>query len=188
MTKLFPGNTRVSMGNCYPANNSCKSNKKGIFVDVKKLLLCIGLCLGAGQIGGLFTWSEIPTWYAGLKKPPFNPPGWLFGPVWTVLYIMMGIALYKIWRKPSVRMRSKNPAYGWFAVQLALNTAWSGVFFGLHSLSGGLAVLVALWLAIGGTVLTFRRFDTGAAWLLIPYWLWTTFAGYLNYMFWRLNG
>ena len=87
-----------------------------------------------------------------------------------------------------MRMRSKKTAYGWFAAQLALNTTWSGVFFGLHSLSGGLAVLLALWLAIGGTVMTFRRFDGGAAWLLVPYWLWTTFAGYLNYMFWRLNG
>jgi tryptophan-rich sensory protein len=156
-------------------------------MDIKKLLLCVLLCLGAGGAGSFFTTPSIGTWYALLQKPEFTPPNWLFGPVWTVLYIMMGIALYIVWQKRSRWHRGKVAAYRWFGVQLGLNVMWSVVFFGLHSLSGGLVVIVCLWLAIAATIREFGKKAPMAAWLLVPYLIWVSYASFLNFSFWRLN-
>ena len=99
-------------------------------MEIKKLLFSLVLCLGAGGIGYYFTKPSIGTWYDFLQKPVFTPPNWIFGPVWTVLYIMMGIALYCLWKKRNPQYKSKVAAYTWFYIQLILNIMWSGVFFG----------------------------------------------------------
>lgn len=153
--------------------------------NIVKLVVSLTACLGAGWLGSIFTRPAIDGWYRGLAKPAFTPPEWLFGPVWTALYILMAIALYRIW---TTRSRpGKSAALGLFAVQLALNAAWSGVFFGLKSPAGGLAVIAALWLAISATIVAFRRLSAIAAWLLVPYLLWVSYAAALNFAIWRLN-
>lgn len=157
-------------------------------MDLKKLLFCLLLCLGAGGVGSYFTLSSIGTWYELLQKPTFTPPNWVFGPVWTVLYIMMSIALYKVWQKRSPRYASKVAAYIEFGVQLVLNVLWSVMFFGLHSIFGGLVIIVCLWLVLAVTIREFNRQVPLAAWLLIPYLLWVSYACFLNYSFWCLNG
>ena len=157
-------------------------------MDIKKLLLSLALCLSAGGIGSYFTMPAIGTWYAFLQKPVFTPPNWIFGPVWTVLYIMMGIALYCVWKKRNPKTKSKVAAYTWFYIQLILNVMWSAVFFGMHSIFGGLLIIVALWLGIGVTILKFRKQAPNTVWLLLPYLLWVSYACVLNYSLWRLNG
>lgn len=149
-----------------------------------KFVISILVSLSAGAIGGIFTTSAIPTWYAALQKPVFNPPNWLFGPAWTVLYILMGIALYLVWT--SVK-ENKKVAYIVFFVQLALNALWSIIFFGAHELGWAFFEIVVLWLAILGTIIVFYRLVKPAAYLLIPYILWVTFAAILNFAIWRLN-
>ena len=157
-------------------------------MDLKKLLFSLVLCLGAGGIGYYFTMPSIGTWYALLQKPVFTPPNWIFGPVWTLLYIMMGIALYCVWKKRDPKYKSKVAAYSWFYMQLILNVMWSAVFFGLHSIFGGLLIIVGLWLAIAVTILKFKEQVYSTAWLLVPYLLWVSYACLLNYSLWRLNG
>ena len=157
-----------------------------------KAALFIAVCEIAGLFGSLFTAPEIPTWYATLAKPALNPPGWIFGPVWTLLYALMGIAAYIVWEqyaKTKVKKRKKAIAFAlWiFAAQLALNTTWSIVFFGLHNPAWAFADLVAMWLLILATIYLFRPIAKPAAYLLIPYILWVTFAGYLNFSIWLLN-
>lgn len=149
------------------------------------LLVMIVGCQLAGGIGTLFTSPAIPTWYATLEKPLLNPPSWVFGPVWTMLYIFMGIALFVVWRSPS--RQSKRWAYVFFGVQLVLNTLWSIVFFGWQNPQLAFFELVALWLAILATIITFYRISHTAAWLLVPYLVWVSFAGYLNFSIWQLN-
>jgi len=139
----------------------------------------------AGGIGSLATTPNIPTWYAGLEKAFFTPPNWVFGPVWTVLYVLMGIALYLA--ISSRTEKDKKLAYTLFGVQLALNTLWSVVFFGLHQLWLGVVVVVALWLTILATIWQFRRFSTTAAWLMVPYVVWVTYATILTISLASLN-
>jgi len=157
-------------------------------MDIKKLLFSLVLCLGAGAIGYYFTMPSIGTWYALLQKPVFTPPNWIFAPVWTLLYIMMGIALYCVWKKRGLKYQSKIAAYTWFGMQLVLNVAWSAVFFGIHSIFVGLLIIVGLWLAIAVTILKFKELAPSTVWLLIPYLLWVSYACLLNYSLWRLNG
>lgn len=133
----------------------------------------------AGGIGSFFTASSIPTWYAALAKPALNPPSWVFGPVWTTLYALMGIAAYLVWKRRGSLKR--------FWLQLALNTAWSPVFFGYKSPGLALIVIVAMWLAILATILGFKKVSKPTAWLLAPYLAWVTFATYLNWGIWHLN-
>jgi len=140
--------------------------------------------LSAGAIGGIFTSSAIPTWYANLAKPDFNPPNWLFGPAWTVLYILMGIALYLVWTSSK---EDKKFAYVAFCVQLVLNALWSIIFFGAHEFGWAFLEIAILWLAILTTIIAFYRVSKPAAYLLIPYILWVTFAAILNYGVWKLN-
>ena len=154
--------------------------------DVVRLVVSIVVCQLAGGIGAIFTSPAIPTWYASLAKPAFQPPNWLFFPVWTTLYTLMGIAAFLVWRK-GLDLRSVRVALGLFAVQLVLNTAWSIVFFGAQELFGALIVIVILWLFILINIVTFWRISRVAGALLIPYILWVSFASLLNYSVWMLN-
>lgn len=156
-------------------------------MDIKKLLFSLALCLSAGGIGSYFTMPSIDTWYALLQKPEFTPPNWIFAPVWTILYIMMGLALYYVWKKHSCNYQSKVYAYTWFGIQLSLNVMWSAVFFGMHAIFGGLVVIAGLWFAIAVTILKFREQAPSTVWLLVPYLLWVSYACLLNYSIWRLN-
>lgn len=142
------------------------------------LILSVGLCLGAGSIGTIFTTSSIPTWYAVLNKPFFSPPNWVFGPVWTLLYIMMGVALYLVISEKKKAAREK--AVQVFAIQLILNVAWSVIFFGLKNPFLALVDIVALWIGIYFTIKSFYKINKLAGNLLVPYLLWVSFATILN--------
>jgi benzodiazapine receptor len=122
------------------------------------------------------------TWYAALNKPEWNPPAWLFGPAWTLLYTLMAVAAWLVWK----RVGLSKPLALYF-VQLALNAAWTPIFFGAHQLGWALVEIVALWIAILLTLLSFRRVSTAAGWLFVPYLAWVTFAMALNFTLWRLN-
>jgi len=154
--------------------------------DIAVLVGFILICLAAGAIGSIFTFQSIPTWYAGLNKPDFSPPNWVFGPVWTTLYIMMGIAAYLVYAK-DVKKKEVRTALMVFSVQLVLNTLWSILFFGLQSPLYGLICIIALWLAIAATIWKFYGIDKNAGRLLAPYILWVSFASVLNYFIWMLN-
>lgn len=151
-----------------------------------KLAACIILCLVAGFIGSAFTTPHIPGWYAGLAKPSFTPPSWLFGPVWTALYILMGISLFLVWRG-GLGERRVQLAVGIFIVQLACNVLWSFAFFGRQSPLAGLVVISVLWILIVITIIASAFVSKAAAFLLIPYALWVSFASILNASIWRLN-
>lgn len=151
-----------------------------------KLIIAIAVSEFAGVIGSVFTISAIPTWYAGLAKPAFNPPNWIFSPVWTTLYALMGVAVFLIWRQGFDRKDVKI-ALAVFDIQLILNVLWSIIFFGLHSPAWALVDIVLLWLAIVWTMVVFYKISKPAVWLLVPYLLWVSFATYLNYAIWTLN-
>lgn len=151
-----------------------------------KLIISIVVSELAGIIGSVFTIPSVGNWYAGLVKPSLNPPAWVFGPVWTTLFALMGIAAFIIWKKGLDRKEVKI-ALGIFIGQLVLNTLWSIIFFGLHSPGGALIEIIFLWLAILATIILFAKISKAAAWLLAPYILWVSFAAYLNYMLWILN-
>ncbi len=150
-----------------------------------KLILSIVLCVSLGSVGGLVTVSEIPTWYASLNKPSFNPPNWLFGPVWTILYLLMGISVYMIWKQPVSKERNK--ALQLFILQFILNFCWSFIFFGLHATGWALIEMIALWILILLSILHFAKHSKTAAWLLVPYISWVSFALLLNAAIWKLN-
>lgn len=151
-----------------------------------KLVVSIVACLAAGAIGSIFTRNAIPTWYATLEKPPFTPPSWLFAPVWTLLYILMGIAAFLVWRK-GLENRQVRIALIVFLIQLILNALWSVVFFALESPLSGLIVISILWVAILVTVIKFFKISRVASVLMWPYLLWVTFADILNASIWLLN-
>lgn len=153
---------------------------------VHKLVISIVVSLCAGGIGSLFTFSKIPTWYAALQKPAFTPPDWLFAPAWTVLYVLMGIAAFYVWRVGSDK-REVRVALVTFLIQLIFNALWSVVFFGMENLFFGAVMIVALWIIILFTIIRFYKISQTAAWLLIPYILWVTFASALNIAVWLLN-
>jgi len=136
----------------------------------------------ASAAGALFSPGD---WYAGLKKPAFNPPGWVFGPVWTILYLMMGTSAWLVWRRGGFKA-ARAPLI-MYLVQLALNASWTPAFFGAQNPGLALVVIVALWLAIVATIATFIRHSRFAAAMLIPYLVWVSFATVLNYSLWRLN-
>jgi len=150
------------------------------------LVLLIVLCLAVGAVGGRATSSSVATWYPTLRKPAWNPPPWVFAPVWTVLYLAMAVAAWMVWRKAG--FRGARVALGLFAVQLALNAAWSPLFFGLQSPAAGLVAIVVLWIAIVATTAAFWRTVPLAGVLLVPYGLWVSCAAVLNLAIWRLNG
>ena len=139
-----------------------------------------------GSIGTLFTLSKIPTWYASLMKPGWAPPNWLFGPVWTTLYVLIGVSLYLVWRE-GINRRDVQLALIIFSVQLILNLSWSIVFFGFESISGGFILIILLWLSILFNIIFFYRVSKSAGLLLVPYLVWVTIASYLNYAVYILN-
>jgi translocator protein len=151
-----------------------------------KAIICILLCLSAGGIGSAFTASAIPEWYATLNKPFFSPPNWLFAPVWTFLYILMGLAAALIWQKDLQNPKVRS-ALVVFLVQLILNLVWSVLFFGLRSPLYGLVDILFLWAMILVTIAQFSKVSLPAAMLLIPYMLWVTFASGLNLGIFLLN-
>ncbi len=155
--------------------------------DWMTLAICIVLCESAGIVGSLATFSAIPTWYATLVKPTFAPPNWLFGPVWTLLYAMMGIALYLVWQKGLEKPDVKK-GMALFGVQLVLNVLWSLLFFGLHNPALALLDIVLLAAMIAATAAQFKKVSTAAALLLVPYLAWVVFAAALNFGIWQLNG
>ena len=146
------------------------------------LVLFLIVVFSVSVIGGLFTASSVGTWYEGLARPSWRPPNWLFGPVWTLLYAMMAVSAWLVWKKAGF-----GPALLMFAVQLLINGIWSPVFFGAQSLGGGLVVIVALWFAIVGTIAMFWPVSLAAALLLLPYLAWVSFATVLNAAIWRMN-
>lgn len=148
-------------------------------VNITLLVASIAICQGAGIVGSFFTFPAISGWYAALNKPSFNPPGWLFGPVWTLLYLLMGVSLYLVWmRKGDLK---------WFWAQLILNSFWSIIFFGLKSPGFAFIEIIFLWLAILVTIKTFTKIHQSAAYLLYPYLAWVSFASILNFFVWVLN-
>lgn len=149
------------------------------------LIFWIGLCLAAAGIGSALTVPSIPVWYQTLAKPSWTPPSWLFAPVWTALYSMMGTAAWLVWRPRG--WTGASLALGLFVSQLALNVAWSGLFFKLRMPGLAFVEIVVLWLAIAATIWSFARHSVPAAWLLAPYLAWVTFATALNLSIWRMN-
>jgi tryptophan-rich sensory protein len=148
--------------------------------------LSIGPVLVAAVLGSLATTPNIPTWYAGLQKPGFTPPNGVFAPVWTLLYLMMAYAIWRVLSQPAGRP-GRTAAITAFFAQLALNAAWSWAFFGAHSPLGGLAVILPLLAMILVTIRLFWPLDRLAAWLLMPYAAWVAYATALNLAIWRLN-
>lgn len=158
-------------------------------MNFKRALQPIGFvvaCEALGAIGSVFTVPSIPTWYAALEKPFLNPPNWIFGPVWTTLFALMGIAAFLVWRKGLGKQQAKA-ALLLFGIQLLLNVLWSVLFFGWHMPSLAFIDIAALWIMILGTIILFSRVSRPAAYLLLPYLAWVTFASYLNLMIWSLN-
>ena len=149
------------------------------------LVVFLVICFGAASIGSLFTSSSVDTWYAQLKKPTFNPPKWIFGPVWSVLYFLMAVSAWLVWRNAG--WKEGGAALLLFLGQLALNVAWSGVFFGLRQPGMALLVIFSLLATIIATAVAFLPFSRTAFWLMTPYAAWVSFASLLNFAIWRLN-
>jgi tryptophan-rich sensory protein len=145
----------------------------------------LAACYAVSAIGTLSTIASIPTWYAALNKPSFNPPNWIFGPVWTILYTLMAIAAWLVWRTPGSRRRTA--ALWLFAIQLVLNFLWTPVFFHFHAIAAALAIIVLLWLAILVTTMRFWPLSRSAGWMMLPYLAWVGFAAALNFEMLRLN-
>jgi tryptophan-rich sensory protein len=154
--------------------------------DILKLVLSLLACQAAGFLGSLATTPSIPDWYKNLAKPAFTPPSWVFGPAWITLYLMMGIALFLVWRK-GLAAPGVKAALILFLVQLALNSLWSVLFFGLHQPFWAFTEIVVLWVFILLALIAFWRISLPAGLLLLPYLLWVAFASALNFAIWRLN-
>jgi len=151
-----------------------------------KLIVSIVSCFAAAGIGSLFTFKAIPTWYAGLKKPPYTPPNRAFGPVWTILYILMAVSVFLVWQN-GLSGEGVLLAFILFWVQLCLNALWSVVFFGMKLKGGGVIIIFILWLLILATIITSFRVSGWAGALLIPYIMWVSAASYLNTGVWWRN-
>ncbi|MBU6141730.1 tryptophan-rich sensory protein [Patescibacteria group bacterium] len=144
------------------------------------------ICEAAGFVGSFFTTPALAPWYASLTKPAFTPPGWIFGPVWIALYALMGVAVFWVWEKGPHRHEVRT-AVCVFGAQLLLNVLWSLFFFGAQNPLSGLVEIAVLWGAIVVTIAVFAKISRPAAWLLVPYLAWVSFAAYLNFMIWFLN-
>ena len=184
------GNTETIMSDTIASNTNVQdptlvSDQRSRGNDVIGLIVWLLICFGASAIGAVFTTAKIPEWYATLEKPSWTPPSWLFGPVWTLLYAMMAISAWMVWRRYG--FAGAKLALMLFLVQLAMNSAWSFLLFGLERPAWAAIEIVLLWLAIVATIVAFRKHSGIAAGLLIPYLLWVTFATALNIAIWRLN-
>jgi len=154
--------------------------------DWWKLLVTLAASFAAAGIGSLFTINSIPTWYANLNRTFLTPPNWVFGPVWTLLYILMAIAAYLVWHQTKDKITVKQGLVFW-SEQLILNAVWSIIFFGGHQIFLGFITIIVLWLVILATIVWFFRVSRLAGWLMIPYILWVSFATLLNYSIWLVN-
>ena len=151
------------------------------------LIFAIIICELAGLAGSVFRTPSLNAWYSTLTMPNFSPPSWIFGPVWTALFALMGIALFFVWRSNADK-KSKKTAIQVFSAQLLMNIMWSILFFGLQSPRSALIEILSLWLIIVATMIAFFKISKKTVYLLIPYILWVSFAAYLNYSIWILNG
>jgi translocator protein len=152
--------------------------------DIAELGLAVGLPVAVGAVGGAVTAPQIQGWYQTLDKPRFQPPSWVFAPVWSALYVLMGVAMFLVWR---AGRPGRGPAVALWGAQLVLNLAWSLIFFGRRAIGPALAEITLLWLAVALTALSFHRQRAAAGWLLTPYLGWVTFATLLNAAIWRRN-
>jgi translocator protein len=143
----------------------------------------LAACLGAGGVASILTRGDVDAWYLHLSKPEWNPPDWVFGPVWTVLNVMMAISGWLVWRVGT----GATGALVLFAVQLLLNTAWSLIFFRLHAIGLAFGEILLLWMMVVATAVAFLPISFLAAWLLLPYIAWVGFASYLNFRIWQMN-
>jgi benzodiazapine receptor len=153
--------------------------------QVVKLIVSLILPLGIGAIAGMFTSEAVPDWYALLNRPSFSPPNWLFGPVWTTLYLLMGISLFLIWKQEVSKER--NLAILVFMVQLILNFGWSFIFFYFNLLGFALIEIIILWISIVIMLFLFYKIKPIASFINIPYLVWVTFATILNASYYLLN-
>lgn len=154
--------------------------------NITRLFLSISICLLTGGLGSLVTTPSVSTWFPTLIKPSFSPPNWLFAPVWTILFILMGISAYLIWDK-GLKKKVVKEALLIFVFQLFLNFLWSLFFFGLHQPFLAFLEIIVLWIAILLTILKFRKISKTAGYLLLPYIAWVTFAAFLNFTITKLN-
>jgi|GEM_PF-84749 len=154
--------------------------------NIFKLIVAVAIAELAGVIGSIFTVPSIDGWYSNLIKPELAPPNWVFGPVWTTLFFLMGISAFLVWKK-GLASREVKVALSVFFVQLILNILWSIIFFGWQSPGAAFMEIIFLWLAIIATIIVFAKVSKPAAWLILPYIIWVSFAGYLNFSIWRLN-
>jgi tryptophan-rich sensory protein len=153
--------------------------------SLRGLMIWLSLCFAAAAVGSVATGSNIDGWYAGLRKPVWTPPNWVFAPTWTLLYLAMALAAWRVWREQG--LRAAQWPLGLFGVQLTLNAAWSWLFFAWKRPDVALVELCALWVAIAATTVVFARRDRWAGLLMTPYLAWVTFAVTLNLSIWRLN-
>lgn len=159
--------------------------KRGAIQQTVGLIVAVLICFAAAGIGSLATAPQIPGWYASLAKPTWTPPGWIFGPVWTLLYLMMAVAAWLVWRQAGFA-GAKLPL-ALFGIQLALNSVWSVLFFGLQNPGAAAVEIILLWTAILAMLITFWRRSRVAGGLLAPYLAWVSFATVLNVAIWRMN-
>jgi benzodiazapine receptor len=152
-------------------------------LNIIKLLICIFICEFAGIIGSIFNIKSIPKWYSKIKKPSFNPPSWIFGPVWTILYLLMGISLYLVWNSGKIT----TLVIIIFSIQLILNMVWSFLFFGIKKPGYAFAEIILLWISIISMMFVFYQISNIAGLIQIPYLMWVTFASVLNFSLWKLN-
>jgi benzodiazapine receptor len=145
----------------------------------------IVVCFTAAAIGAIFTTRSVNTWYVQLRRPEWTPPNWVFGPVWTILYMMMAVSAWLVWR--SSTLSETGAALALFGMQLVLSFLWSVVFFGLRRIGAAFGEILILWTMIVATAVAFLPISLLAAWLLIPYLLWVMFASYLNFRIWQMN-
>jgi tryptophan-rich sensory protein len=154
---------------------------------IAKLLIMVAVCVAVGYVSGMVTRESVTTWYPTLEKPSFNPPNWLFAPVWTALYIIMGIAGALVWDRIDTDEENVKKGLRFFFIQLVLNALWSYLFFGLKNPMIAFVEIILLWLMIYETFVQFHKVNKTAAYLFIPYLLWVTFAMVLNGSIWWLN-
>ena len=154
---------------------------------ISRIAIVVIICLAVGYLSGMVTRSSITTWYPTLVKPSFNPPNWIFAPVWTSLYVMMGVAAGLIWNQITTQKLAVTKALQIFAIQLVLNALWSYLFFGLHNLMLATIEVVLLWLMIFETYSQFAKINKTASYLMLPYLAWVSFASVLTASIWWLN-
>ena len=154
---------------------------------VTRIAIVVVICLVVGYVSGMVTRASITTWYPTLIKPSFNPPNWIFAPVWTSLYIMMGIAAGLVWNQITTHKEAVTKALQFFTIQLVLNALWSYLFFGLHNLILATIEVVLLWLMIFETYSQFAKINKMASYLMLPYLAWVSFASVLTASIWWLN-